>query len=198
MSQAASQAAYLEYEDYLNDPSIDPHTEWVDGRVVHLRSSNEPHAAIVAWLIQAIGLYVGLRDLGRLYTEPFKVKLGPDLPGRSPDLLFVHRDHLDRVERQCLRGPADFIVEVLSPESRKRDLRDKVYEYAKAGVPEYWVLDPDAKVARFFRLIDEVYELTQPQEGVVDSDAIAGFWLKVDWLWEQPPVHTLLAEWSIA
>jgi Uma2 family endonuclease len=56
----------------------------------------------------------------------------PDGPARQPDLLFVAREHLDRLTETRLSGPADFVVEVVSDDSVARDRADKFYEYQAA------------------------------------------------------------------
>ena len=49
-------------------------------------------------------------------------------------------ERLDRVHRTYLDGPADLVVEIVSPESAGRDRGEKYYEYEAAGIPEYWLL----------------------------------------------------------
>jgi Uma2 family endonuclease len=72
---------------------------------------------------------------------PFEMRARPDGPARIPDILFVAREHRDRIESLRLNGPADLIVELISPESVRRDRVEKLHEYAAAGVLEYWLID---------------------------------------------------------
>ena len=50
-------------------------------------------------------------ELGQVIAAPFQMKTGPELPGREPDLLFIARENLGRLEGMYLDGPADFAIE---------------------------------------------------------------------------------------
>ncbi|SHG44164.1 Uma2 family endonuclease [Ornithinibacillus halophilus] len=60
---------------------------------------------------------------------------------RQPDILMIHRDREYIIEEHAVVGPPDLVVEILSPNSVKRDRVDKKESYAKFGVPEYWIVD---------------------------------------------------------
>jgi Uma2 family endonuclease len=79
-------------------------------------------------------------------------------------------------------------VEIVSPESRLRDRGEKFAEYELGGVREYWIIDPDLRRADFYRLDSEGrYRLVEPDaEGAYRSGVIPGFWLLVEWLWQEP------------
>jgi len=113
--------------------------------------------------------------------------------GREPDLLFVAREHLDRLQETHLEGPADLAVEIVSPESARRDRVEKFYEYQAGGVREYWLIDPDRRWAEFYRLGEESrYEMVLGGgEGMYRSEVLSGFWLQVEWLWQEPLPRTL-------
>ena len=107
--------------------------------------------------------------------------------GREPDILFIVRDHLDRLKETHLDGPADLAVEVVSPESVGRDRGEKFYEYEQAGLPEYWLVDPQRERAEFYQLQGDRYRLAfEGDEGEYRSSALTGFWLRVEWLWQEP------------
>ena len=98
------------------------------------------------------------------------------------------REHLHRLGDTYLTGPADLAVEIVSPESVGRDRGEKFYEYERAGISEYWLLDPQIRRAEFYQLGSEgQYHLIAPdKEGVYRSTVLPGFWLRVDWLWQRP------------
>jgi Uma2 family endonuclease len=113
----------------------------------------------------------------------------PEVPsGREPDVLFVRTEHLDRVKPTYLDGPADLVIEITSPESIGRDRGDKFIEYERAGVAEYWLIDPERRRAEFYRLDAQgLYRLCEPDaQGVYRSQVVEGFWLRVEWLWQEP------------
>src|SRR5260370_42665814 len=100
--------------------------------------------------------------------------------GREPDVLFVAKAHLGRLKPTYLDGPADLVVEAVSPESAGRDRGDKFYEYRKAGVPEYWLLDHALEQAEFYQL-DKAkrYQLIPADaNGIYRSKVGPGFWLR--------------------
>jgi len=138
---------------------------------------------------------------GRVLYEPFQMKTGPELPGRSPDLFFVSNENLGRLKRLYLKGPADLVVEIISPGSRAVDRGEKFYEYEQGGVPEFWLIDPQRKQAEFYqRGQDGVYRLVPPDsDGLYHSQVLKGLWLKVDWLWQEPlpSVRNVLKEWKL-
>ncbi|MEE8586982.1 MAG: Uma2 family endonuclease, partial [Acidobacteriota bacterium] len=84
-------------------------------------------------------------------------------------------------------GPADLAVEIVSPDSPRRDRVDKFAEYQKGGVREYWIIDPLRKTADFFRLSSQgVFESMPVRNGIMLSRVLPGLWLEVEWLWQEP------------
>ena len=189
----------MSYEEFLAWADEDVHAEWVNGEVIVQMPPKEPHQRVVAFLIQLMGLFIQLFQLGRLLPAPFEMRAIPDGSAREPDLIFVAREHLDRLSPERLSGPADLVVEVISDDSVARDRADKFYEYQAAGVREYWILDsrPGRERADFY-VLDEKgrYRPVPPEsDGRYHSTILPGFWLHVDWVAaaEPPAVLTALA-----
>ncbi|MCX7992699.1 MAG: Uma2 family endonuclease, partial [Fimbriimonadales bacterium] len=76
------------------------------------------------------------------------------------------------------------------------DRLGKFEEYESAGVPEYWVIDPERRYAEFFQQDETGAYRTafRGSEGIYRSRALEGFWLEVRWLWERPPVWDVLKQ----
>ena len=144
--------------------------------------------------------YVEEQDAGKLLAAPFQMKLGTIQRGQEPDILFVAKGHLSRLQRNFLDGPADLAIEIVSPESILRDRGTKYGEYEPGGVREYWVLDPETQRADFFVLdASGRYQRAQPDaDGNYRSSVLPGFWLKVGWLWQEPlpTLRFVLREWE--
>jgi Uma2 family endonuclease len=179
----------MSYDEFLAWADEDVHAEWVDGEVTVFVPPIWDHQDIVSFLDRLVGLYAELFGLGRVVTAPFEMRL--ERSAREPDLLFVAGERARRMQgRTRLDGPADLVVELVSPESAIRDRRDKLAEYAAAGIPEYWVLDPrpGRQRADFFRLDEDgVYRSVPPDaDGRYHSAALPGFWLRPAWLWQDP------------
>ncbi len=191
----------ISYEEFLEWTGEDQHVEWVAGEVVPMSPISDRHQQIGAYLLTLIQLYANMRRLGEVRYEPFQMKTGPNLPGRSPDILFVAKTNRARLKKTFLDGPADLAVEIISPESRARDRGDKFYEYEQGGVPEYWLIDPVREQAEFYqRDPSGFYRPILPDaQGRYHSAALPGLWLQVAWLWETPlpPLLEVLKAWGL-
>jgi Uma2 family endonuclease len=162
---------------------------------------SKEHSDVGLFLLKLVGAFVEARSLGEVLYEPFQMKTGPDLPGRSPDILFVAKANLGRLHPTYLDGPGDLVVEIISPGSRAVDRGEKFYEYEQGGVPEYWLIDPQRQQAEFYqRGADGIYRLAPvDDEGRYYSRALDGLWLNVEWLWQRPLPSLLrvLKEWQL-
>jgi len=196
---AVEERPRMTYEEFLAWADEDTLAEWVDGEVVMYSPASLRHQEINGFLSQVIGLYVEQQKAGQVLLPPFQMKLDA-LHGREPDLLFVATEHLDRLRNTYLDGPADLVIEITSSESLARDRGEKFYEYAQGGVPEYWLIDPDAQWAEFYHLGED--RRYRPAfvgaEGIYRSRVLPGFWLRVEWLWQEPLPHPLRALGEIA
>lgn len=189
----------LTFEEFLDEVPDGAHVEWVDGEIELMSPISNDHDRVTTFLVMTLGAWIEERSLGRLFKEPWLMKIGPDLPGRSPDVCFVARSHEARVQRNFLDGPADLAVEVVSPSSRTRDRLHKFAEYECGGVREYWVIDPERQEATFHVLGDDGrYAAIAPDaEGRVHSTVLDGLWLTIDWFWQPPPVLQVLRAWGL-
>jgi Uma2 family endonuclease len=190
----------MTYEEYLAWADEDTHAEWVNGEVIIHMPAKDPHQTMIGFLFEVIGFYIRIFNLGRLWTAPFELKLQPGGSSREPDLIFLAKNHLDRLTPDRIMGAPDLIIEVVSDDSMHRDRVDKFDEYEAGGVPEYWIIDnrPWARQrAQFYQLAaDGQYRLVPIEtDGVYHSAVLAGFWLRVGWLWaEEPDVLGAIAE----
>jgi Uma2 family endonuclease len=141
------------------------------------------------------------RDLGTVLTAPCAMRVPQRPSGREPDVMFIAKENAHRIAEKFVDGPADVVVEIISDDSVTRDRRDKFYEYALAGIREYWMANYRQKRAEFYRLNEYgTYDLIALEEGgVFRSEAFPGFWFKVEWLWQEPlpKLLTVLREWGL-
>ena len=187
MTERPLPARKLSFEEFLAWCDEDTWAEWVDGRVVMVSPASRRHQDLADFLTSILRIYVESRGLGLVLSAPFLMRL-PNIPsGREPDLIFVAAAHRDRLKETYLDGPADLVVEIVSPESRLRDRGEKFAEYELGGVPEYWIVDPDLRRSDLYRLDSEGRSrLVEPEAGAYRSGVIPGFWLLVEWLWQEP------------
>lgn len=188
----------MSYEAYLAEAWDNRRAEWVEGEVIVHMPPRYEHQSVAAFLLRLLAEYAALFDLGVVQGAPFEVRLWPGGPSREPDLFFLRKENLGRLIATRLEGPPDLVVEVISPDSVRRDRQEKHREYARAGVGEYWIIDPrpGRRRADFYRLdAGGQYELvaTEDDETVV-STALPGFVLRTAWMWvdPQPDVISLL------
>lgn len=176
------------YETYIKLAGDNQIVEWVNGTIIHHPTVRNEHQVISGFLLLLIHLYSKLYQLGEIRFAPMEVRLSSDGPSREPDLFFVKQENLARLTSQRMRGAPDLVIEIVSQESVRRDRHDKLREYEKAGVAEYWVIDsrPGRQLANFYRLQEDgTYELVATEEDDrVDSVVLPGFWLNPNWVWQ--------------
>lgn len=178
----------MTWEEFLAWDGEEVRAEWVDGRIVLMSPASADHQRIAFFLARLLAAFAEARRLGEVFIPPFLMRLATKPSGREPDILFVATEHADRVRETYLDGPADLAVEVGSPESDARDRGTKFVEYEAAEVPEYWFIDPLRKDVMFHRLgVDKRYHPGPvDRDGLYRSEALPGFTLRVDWLWQRP------------
>jgi Uma2 family endonuclease len=178
----------MSYEEWLAWAGESTQSEWVDGEAIVFMPPKTVHALISGWLFNLLWLYTDLLDLGQVIQAPFEMRLAHS--AREPDILFIARRNLERLTPERLLGPADLVVELVSDDSVTRDRRDKLAEYAAAGVPEYWLFDPRPRrqTSAFFLLTEEGdYRAAKlDEDGRYHSAVLPGFWLDPAWLWREP------------
>jgi Uma2 family endonuclease len=185
---SATGSSRVTFEEYLASTDERHISEWVDGEVIFISPVTEIHQAILFFVAQILGLYVETHNLGRVYTSGYPMKLEGLRRGREPDVLFVENDRLHILERTFINGPVDLAVEIVSEESGTRDRVDKFAEYERAGVREYWLMDPASRTAEFYLLgIDGRYHRVEVDgDGLYHATVVPGFFLRTNWLWQSP------------
>lgn len=197
LPQNGEQRLRMSYEEYLTAFDETTHAEWVNGEVIILMPPLIRHAQLVSFLHVFLGNFVALHRLGELLAAPCEVQLNPYSNAREPDLFFVKAEHAHRLKARRLEGPADLIIEIVSPESVARDRGEKFDEYEEAGVREYWIIDsrPGKQRADFWALdaFGRYRAASLDEDGVYRSIVLKGLWLDVNWLWQEPLMNPLLA-----
>lgn len=156
--------------------------------------ASDQHQDLVRFLTAVLSGYVETHALGIIRPVPFQMRL--EHSGREPDLLFLANEHLQQLKNSYLDGPADLAIEILSRESAVRDRGAKFCEYEAAGIPEYWLIDPERERAEFYQMDDQGrYAAVAPDvEGAYHSRVLPGFRLPIAWLWHPPHVIAALRE----
>ena len=159
----------LTYDDLVNTPDDGQRYEIIDGDLLASASPNRAHQESS----RRVNLLLhDASDNGRhglVYFAPVDVRLSAhDIV--EPDLLFVRSERLHLyTDVGIIEGPPDIVVEILSPTSHTRDLVRKAKLYAWAGVPEYWQVDPIARMLTVLALVDGHYQTVPAEDGIQRS-----------------------------
>jgi Uma2 family endonuclease len=155
--EVQDQGAWSE-EDYL---TIDGNyfVEFSQGRIDLLPFPTISHHLLLACLYEKLAAFNVRKRLGEVLIGPLPIRLWPG-EFREPDILFVLRKHADLVGERFWTG-ADLVMEIVSPnaKARRRDLKEKRRDYAIAGIPEYWIIDPRQETITVLRLDGESYSV---------------------------------------
>ena len=142
MSEALAHANIYTEEDYYNLPE-NVRAELIDGQIYYMAAPSRIHQKILNFLNTEINIYIRSKDGScEVYPAPFAVKLfeDDDKTVVEPDISVIC-DPNKLTDRGCTGAP-DWIVEIVSPSTSSHDYIRKLNLYAKAGVKEYWIIDP--------------------------------------------------------
>lgn len=181
--QARKQGEYT-IEDYYAWPE-DQRIELIDGVIYEMEAPGFVHQRIAAVMLYKISAYIREKD-GRCIplTSPLDVRLDCDEKTMvQPDLVILCDK--DKIKRWGVMGAPDFVLEVISKSTRKKDYTKKLQKYADAGVKEYWIVDPEKRILITYNFINWDIPSIQPLEGMagvalyggeltIDLDEIAG------------------------
>ena len=131
------------YHDYLQLPE-DKRYEILDGELCVVPAPNIRHQTIGLNLKVALCRHAKNNRLGLILDAPCDIVLSQDTVVQ-PDVVFVSSERLSIVGAANISGPPDLVIEILSPGTRIRDLEIKRKLYARFGVREYWIVDPEAE-----------------------------------------------------
>jgi len=166
-------------EDYFSLPDTNRIVELSEGRIIMPPHPTYSHQIALLNLYKCLDRFVVENGLGEVLVAPLPVRLWPGKI-REPDILFIAKEHADRIgEKVC--GVPDLVVEVLSSGTEKEDRERKYLEYARAGVREYWIVDPEAQSIEVHVLRGDAYRLQgkyRPGESA-PSRLLPGFEVKV-------------------
>lgn len=138
-------------EDYYKIPD-DQRVELIDGVIYDISAPTSAHQLIAGIAYAQLYNHVSSKK-GRCipFISPIDVQLDcDDKTMVQPDVIIVC--DRSKVINRCVYGAPDFVLEVLSPSTRKKDMALKMYKYQNAGVREYWLVDPDKRKVMVYDL----------------------------------------------
>lgn len=178
-------ATGVSFDDFMNGYD-QQRVEWVEGAVIEIPGVSLKHDQLQFFLRTLIAYFLELTNGGTVVQDPMLIVL-PGGATRAPDLQVILPVHAHRIGQKFILGPADLVVEIVSEGSQNIDRANKLMEYAKGGVPEYWIIDPIFNEALFYVLTDQrEYQRVAPIDGVYTSRALPKLKLPVTLLWHDP------------
>jgi Uma2 family endonuclease len=154
---AIPQAYRLGYADWLRLPDDSRLCELLEGELLLAPPPSIAHQRASRNLELRLAEYLRRTGAGEVLDAPVGVRLAEDTV-LEPDLVVVLSAHADRVGDQAIEGVPDLVVEVLSPGTAQRDLGRKRDLYERHGVPEYWIVDPEARTIEVLALASGLYD----------------------------------------
>jgi Uma2 family endonuclease len=142
------QWTYADWEKLPDDGNI---YEVIDGVLYVSKAPGIPHETILLNLYDAVGYPARQQKLARIYLANAGV-LMPGCEPVQPDFIVVLEEHASIVKERGVSGVPDLLGEILSPSTKKYDETVKLKVYARCGVPEYVVIDPEQRQLRLYTL----------------------------------------------
>lgn len=175
------QGAWSE-EDYL-DLETNRLIEFSHGRLEVLPMPTESHQDIVLFLYEMLKSFLQRLALGKVLIAPLRIRLWPG-KYREPDVVVMLAEHAQRRHEPYWETP-DLVMEVISLDNRHLDVDTKRREYARAGIPEYWIVDPQEATVTVLTLNGDQYRVAgrYARDQVAASVLLAGFEVDVNAVW---------------
>lgn len=155
-------------------------TEFINGEVIVHSPDKAKHIEVRERMTRLLGTHVAAHELGWLGGEKALTVFTRN--DYMPDIVFFGKAKAAKIQDDTMKFPVpDFVVEILSPSTRKRDRGVKFDDYAGHGVREYWIVDPVAEVIEVWLLGGEgEYVLAaRHTRGTVRAQVIKGFSMTV-------------------
>lgn len=144
--------------------------ELINGTIYMSPSSLSRHQIVLNRINFRVQQFFETNQKGDVFIAPLDVYLDNDQNAVQPDLIVVLKNTEIIVEQDGhIHGVPDLLVEVLSKGNNKHDLITKKDLYEKFGVKEYWVVDPETKLAMIFSLQDGKYRLIDEKIASINS-----------------------------
>lgn len=181
----AATPTWVTWADYIALPD-DDRRELIDGVLVEVEVPTNLHEWIVSELLFALKLWTRANG-GVVIGSGYKIRIS-DERAFMPDIQLYRADHRQRFVGQpqgLADGAPDLVVEVISPSSRRYDRLLKLQGYAAIEVPEYWIVDPQARTIERLRLVEGHYAFVGGAAGdeVLAPDSFPGFEVQLAGLW---------------
>jgi Uma2 family endonuclease len=139
--------------DYEQMPEGPPYFQVIEGELVMSPSPNTFHQHIILNLAVICRRHFETQPVGEVFLAPLDVFLS-EINIFQPDLLLISRERLSLLTKQGIEGAPDVVVEILSAGTARYDRSVKRKVYARTGVQELWLVDPETKQMQVYRFAE--------------------------------------------
>ena len=151
MASVGSKPITLDEFSQMPDPADGARLELVRGEVIVMPPPRGKHGVVCAEIARVLGNYVKSSKLGWVTSNDTGVILERDPDTlRGPDVAFWSVRRQPAMPEGYFEIPPDLAVEVLSPDDRRADVREKIKEYVQHGVPLVWLVDPETRTVMVY------------------------------------------------
>jgi Uma2 family endonuclease len=173
------------YADYLTW-QFDEMVEIIKGKIFKMSPApNTKHQDISVNLTRELSVFLKKKPC-KLFAAPFDVRFVKNIEDKTittvtqPDLCVIC-DPAKIDERGCVGAP-DFIIEILSPATKSKDIHEKFDLYQEFGVSEYWIVDPLSQIVDVFLLKDGHYQLKgkYTNDDKIEVNTLAGLVIELN------------------
>ena len=173
-----------DYEAMREGP---PYYQVIEGDLLMSPSPTTYHQELIGRIFSAIDRFLEKRRLGRVFLAPLDVFL-TETNVFQPDVMFVSKDHSSIITAKGIEGAPDLVIEILSPSTAVYDKRSKRKIYARTGVQEFWLVDPEIKQIQIFHLAEdsETPVATHGPKAVFSSRLLPGLKFKASSIFRNP------------
>jgi Uma2 family endonuclease len=181
----------LTYDDLRRLPEDGLRHELIDGEHYVTPSPNLRHQRILGKLFHLIQTWLDAHTIGEVFVAALDVVFS-DIDVVEPDILYVSHERAREVMTPLnIRGVPELVVEIGSPSTRRRDETIKRRLYERAGVGEYWFVDPEIDVVRVYRHtgggFERAVELSRDAGDVLTTSLFPGLEIPLERMFADPP-----------
>lgn len=182
MSSRTNAARKLTYDDYVKLPEDLRRHEIIDGKHVVNPAPGTYHQTVSRRIQFQLYTQIELREAGSVYNSPTDLQLS-ETDIVQPDLIIILKHNQTIITPAKIEGTPDLVVEILSSSSMANDRVLKQELYRRAGIPEYWIVDPDARNVEQFVLRGDSYAPLGGRADDIMPEVIKGVRVNLKEVW---------------
>ena len=170
---------------FYNDITEQQKVEFINGEIIVHSPVMKRHNTASLLLARLMSVYSDINQLGFVGIEKIMITLTRN--DYEPDVCFFRREKSkDFTNEQTLFPAPDFVIEILSDGTKKRDRGVKFKDYQAHQIEEYWIIDPDHETIEQYHLEEGQYELIlKAAEGNIKSFTMAGFQIPIQAVFDE-------------